>query len=789
MAEGINKVCVIGSGVMGGAIAAHVAGIGIEVELLDIVPDGMSADAPPKERSGVASGGLARALKAKPAAFFVPEAARLVRVGNLEDHLARIADCDLIIEAIPESLKLKQSLFERIAPHVGEAAVLASNTSGLSIAAMNGVLPSALQERFVVMHFFNPVRYMHLLEVVPGPVTDPEVVARMVRFGEFLGKGIVFGKDTTNFVANRIGVYSMMVTLRRMLEEGLSIEEVDALTGRAMARPKSGTFQLADVVGLDTLIHVAQNCYDSLSDDPERDVFEVPNLMLELQRAGALGRKAGRGFYRKVGKVIEVLDVASGAYRAPVQPDFPCLAAAKKAGSPADSVRALVESDDAGGRFAWGVVARTLTYAASLVGKIADDVVNIDRAMRWGFNWELGPFELWDALGVAATTERMVATGVAVPEWIHRMLASGQQTFYTQSDSGTSFYDPSEETSRELIVHPRSLTCQRARAQSGAVVRSNSGASLLDLGDGVLGLELHTKMNTIDADVIAMVDEAVSIAEGTFEAIVVGNDSEHFSAGANLAMIAGAAQAGRWDEIDSIIAGLQQALQRLRYCGVPVVSAPCQYTLGGGAELAMASDATQAHAETYMGLVEVGVGLVPAGCGCLRLVERFSAPISDIEGADLLPAIAQASLNIAMARVSSSAEEARQLRYLRPADGISPNRDFLLFEAKARALGMARAGYRPPQPLLLKAAGYDAAKTIGARIWGMVEGRWASPHDALIAGKVAHILCGGRVAAGSLHDEQHFLELEREAFLQLCGEKKTHERIAHMLKTGKVLRN
>lgn len=787
MAVVVRTAGVIGAGVMGSAIAAHFAGAGVRVHLLDVVA-GPTKDGNPQPRDAVARSGLDKALKAKPAPFFSEDAARLVTVGNLEDDLGRLGECDLVIEAIVENLDVKQRLFHTIAPHLSATAVLASNTSGLSAAAMSASLPASLQSRFLVLHFFNPVRYMHLLEVVPAPKTDPDVLRRMVEFGEWLGKGIVHGKDTTNFVANRIGVYSMLVSVHEMLERRLPIEHVDAITGKALGRPSSATFGTADLVGIDTLIHVAKNCYDSLPNDAERDVFVVPAFVNQLAAAGALGRKSGAGFYKKVDKEIQVLDLETANYRAQNEAQYPSLGAASKARGAGARIAAVVSGNDEAAKFGWEVIARTLLYSASLVGEIADDIVNIDRAMRWGFNWDLGPFEVWDALGVRVTAERMAAENRPVPAWITRMLESGQERFYAGTALEPTYYDTGKAAPLALVRHPRQLTVTQAKAAHG-VVKENAGASLVDLGDGVLGVELHTKMNTIDSDVITLLNDAVDIGERDFRAIVVGNDAEHFSAGANLAMIVGAALGKQWGQIDEIIDGLQKALQKLKYSRVPVVSAPAAYTLGGGAELAMASAATQAHAETYMGLVEVGVGLLPAGCGCLRLLERFTAPVADIPTVDLLPLVAEASLNIAMAKTSTSAAEARGLRYLRPADGISLNRDFLLYEAKQRAIGLAESGYRAPVPGLLRAAGYDAAQTIGIRVWSMVQGKFASEHDALIAKKIAHVLCGGMVAEGSMVSEQHILDLEREAFLALCGEKKTHERVEHMLKTGKPLRN
>lgn len=774
---------------MGSAIAAHLAGAGVKTHLLDIVPPNFSEEEKkqPKARSRFAEGGLEKALKAKPAAFYDPEAARLVQTGNLEDHLERLRECDLVIEAIIEDLGIKQKLFEKIAPVLSPSCILASNTSGLSIAQMSAALPAQLRSRFLVLHFFNPVRYMRLLEVAPGPETPPELVERMARFGEWLGKGIVYAKDTANFVANRIGVFALMFTLRSMLEEGLTVEQVDKIVGRPMGRPKSAAFDTADLVGLDTLAHVAKNCEVSLVSDEERAVFAMPDVVQQLIARGSLGRKSGAGFYKKVGKDIHVLDLKTLEYRAQEKVRFDSLGAIKNEEDPGKRLKMLVNADDVAGRFAWKVLARTLAYSARRLGEIADDVVNVDRAMRWGFNWDLGPFEAWDAIGVKESVERMEKEGIALPDWVKELARSGG-SFYSGGAKEPRFHDYQKRTTAPVPFGPKEIRIA-ALKESGKELAKNLGASLVDLGDGALGIEVHTKMNTLDPDVIGMFEKAVAVAEKDFEAIVIGNDGEHFGAGANLMLIMMAAQQKAWDQVEKIIRGLQASLQQLRYSRVPVVAAPFQYTLGGAAEVAMAADACQAHAETYMGLVEVGVGLIPAGGGCLRLVERFTDEAAKVKGVDLLPFIGEASLNVATAKVATSADEAKKLRYLRQTDGISLNRAELLYAAKWRALGMARAGYRAPRAGQHSAAGYDAARTISARIWGMVEGGYASAHDALIANKLGHILCGGFVAAGTEVSDQHYLDLECEAFLSLCGEQKTLDRIGHMLMNNKPLRN
>jgi len=789
MTESIRTAAVIGAGVMGSAIAAHLAGAGLKTHLLDIVPPNLSETERglAKARNRFAEGALEKLLKARPAAFYDTEAARLIQTGNLDDHLERLRECDLVIEAIVEDLGVKQKLFERIAPFLAPHAILASNTSGLSIAQMSAALPAELRSRFLVLHFFNPVRYMRLLEIAPGPEAQPGLVERMARFGEWLGKGIVYAKDTPNFVANRIGVYSLMLTMKCMLEEGLSIEQVDKIVGRPMGRPKSAAFDTADIVGLDTLMHVAKNCEVSLTADEEREVFAMPELVQQLAARGSLGRKSGSGFYKKVGSEIQVLDLQTLEYRPQQKVRFDSLGAIKNEEDVGKRLKLLVNADDVAGRFAWKILSRTLAYSARQLVNIADDIVNVDRAMRWGFNWDLGPFEAWDAIGVTESITRMAQDGIELPDWVKQVAKAGG-SFYSGGAKEPRYFDVNKRTTSPVQFGARELRIA-ALKESGKVVQQNFGASLVDLGDGAVCVEVHTKMNTLDPDVIGMFEKAVEEAEKNFEALVIGNDGEHFGAGANLMLIMMAAQQKAWDQVEKIIRDLQRSLQRLRYARLPVVAAPFQYTLGGAAEVAMAADACQAHAETYMGLVEVGVGLVPAGGGCLRMVERFTADASKVKGVDLLPFIGEASMQIATARVATSAQEAKKLRYLRATDGISLNRAELLYAAKWRAIGLSRAGYRPPRPQSYAAAGYDAARTISARVWAMVEGGYATEHDALIANKLGHILCGGFVAAGTELTEQQYLDLEVEAFLSLCGEQKTLDRIGHMLMNNKALRN
>jgi len=783
MAERIETAAVLGAGVMGTGIAAHLAGAGIRTHLLDIAPDGA------KDKSQLAKAALNKALEAKPAAFFDPDAARLIDPGNFDEHLDRLAGCDLIIEAVVENLDIKRKLFAKIAPHIGGHALLASNTSGLSIAAMSQSLPPELQSRFCVMHFFNPVRYMHLLEIVAGPKTDAAQIDRAARLGAHLGKGVVHAKDTPNFVANRIGVYGLMRAIKTMMDDGFSIEEVDKIVGTPMGRPKTAAFKTADLVGIDTFVHVARNCYDNLTEDEERGIFQMPDWIEKLVEQGRLGRKSGSGFYKKAGSDVLVLDVESGDYRAQNKVRYDSLGAARNVEDAGERLKGVVNAADRAGQFAWKMLSHSLCYTARRLGEIADDVVQIDRAMRWGFNWDLGPFEAWDAIGVADSVARMQKDGLDVPANVIEMLDGGRDSFYQGPLSKKTYFDVGTRSARDVPRDPRNLRLGIVRENKANVLKENFGASLLDIGDGVLCLEVHTKMNTLDDDVGKMILEGITEAEKDFRALVIGNEGEHFGAGANLMLIFMMAQQKQWDQIDRMVSELQQGLQRLRYAKVPVVAAPFQYTFAGCAEVAMAADACQAFAETYMGLVEVGVGLVPAGGGCLRMVERWTEDAQGIVGVDLLPFIGQASLNIATAKVATGAEEAKRLRYLRDADGITWIRDHLLYEAKQRAIGMAEAGYRPPLPRVIHAAGVDAAKTIETQVWAMVESGWASEHDALIARKVTHIVTGGNVAANTEVDEQHFLDLEREAFLSLCGEEKSQARIQSILMNNRPLRN
>ncbi len=791
MTNPIRRVGVIGAGVMGSGIAAHLANAGIGVDLLDIVPPDLT-DAEkndPKARNRFSAGGLDRAVKSKPAAFFHQSNARLVSVGNTEDDLERLSRCDLVIEAIIERLDAKQALLERLEKIVPGDCVVASNTSGLRIERMLEGRSAGFKKRFLVMHFFNPVRYMKLLELVAGPDTDAAVVERIRRFGEdVLGKGVVMGKDTPNFIGNRIGAHSMMVAIHQMVADGLAPEDVDAVTGPPMAHPKTASFRTADLVGLDTFVHVADNCYEALTEDEERDVFRVPDFVRTMIERKLLGNKTKGGFYRREkDKSISTFDPYSLDYR-PKGGDEAIRATAKAIGKiedPRERVRKIVADEGKAGRFAWKVLSRSLAYAARRIGEITDSVQAVDDAMRWGYNWELGPFEQWDAIGLAESVARMKKDGLDVPASVDRMLAAGAKSFYT--DDG-KVWDLRAEKYVAREVDPRAATLTVMRRGGGAVL-SNDGAEAWDLGDGVLGVTFKSKANSLDADVIRLLDEARAKAEQEFQAMLIFNEGDHFGVGANLFAIVMAANQQQWDELRATVRGLQEALQGIKYAKVPVVAAPFGMTLGGGLEVCLACDAVQAAAETYAGLVEVGVGLIPGGSGNVNLLWRALEGMPDGMTVNTYDVVTQVFKNIAMARVATSAVEAKQFGYFRSTDGISFDRARHLTEAKARAVGLARSGYHPPVPRAYRLPGESGIATLNMMVDTLVAGGYATEHDATIARKLAVVLCGGAGGAAREVTEDEMLELEREAFVSLCGEPKSLERMQHMLMHNKPLRN
>jgi len=708
-----------------------------------------------------------------------------IRPGNFEDDWDALKAADWVFEAVVEDLDVKRRLFARVAEVVGPQAVVTSNTSGLSIGAMAAELPADLRRRFLGTHFFNPPRYLKLLETIPGPDTDPAVLEAMETFcADVVGKGVVRCKDTPNFIGNRIGSYGMGAVMQAMLDLDLTVEEVDTLTGPAIGRPKSATFRTADIAGVDICLKVAGNLYDAVPDDPERDVFRLPEFVQGMVERGWLGAKTGTGFYRKEGREILALDWKTLEHRERRKARFPALDAVQN--QPLEKrLQAVLAAKDKAAEFLWRVLSTTCLYAAAHVPEISDDVVSVDRAMEWGYGWSLGPFRLLDALGVEAVAERVRGEGRPVPHLVEQLLASGRGSFYERADGRESVFGP--DGSAPVAERPRVIQLAAVKA-AGGVVKKNAGASLVDLGDGCGLVEFHSKMNALGNDTFAMLQAAVKQGQEHFDALVVGNQGEQFTVGANLMLVLLAVQEEEWDELSLSIRQFQNANMALKYADIPVVVAPFGLTLGGGCEITLHGDRVHASAETYMGLVEVGVGLVPAGGGTKEMALRALARCAGVPEADPFPFIKRAFETIAFAKVSTSGAEAQRL-FLTPADGLSRNPDHQIHDAKQTALGLARAGYRPGRPLTaVPVLGRPALTTFKMGIHNALRGAQISEHDALVATHVATILCGGDRGPGTA-DEQHFLDLEREAFLSLLGTPKTRERIQHMLKAGKPLRN
>ena len=792
MSHGIRRVAVLGAGVMGAGIAAHLANAGIESLLFDIVPKDAGDDF--KSRTAYALKGIETAKKIKPAALYHKRNAALISACNYDDHADQLASCDWIIEVVVERLDIKQKVFEWVAANRSPGSVVSSNTSGIPLAQMAAGMPDDMRQNFLVTHFFNPVRYLRLLELVAGPDTDPAVVSRIAAFGEdVLGKGIVYGKDTPNFVANRIGTFGMASVFRHIQGSGLSISDVDAAFGSPMGRAKSAIFRTADVVGLDTLAHVMAT--GAAAGDEMSDWFTVPPFLQQLIEAGATGQKAGAGFYKKTkagGKsVILALDLESGEYTPTEKKRWASIGAAKKKGDDtAAAMKALLTTDDAVGNFAWKVTADSLIYAANRVPEVADDIVNVDAAMRWGFGWELGPFQSWDAYGVRAGVERMQADGLTVPTWVTDMLAAGRESFYARNDAGQMTYWTRDGKVALVPQSDKIIDLVDARAQ-GKEIDRNASASLYDLGDRVLLLEFHSKLNALDNLIFDQYEAALDkLDNDEFDALVVGNqDGKAFCAGANILMILMGAMQGQWDDIDASVARLQKLLMRAKYNRKPVVTAPHGLTLGGGVEVAMHSSATVATGESYMGLVEVGVGLIPAGGGCKELLVRYLGDVPEGVNYDPNPFVQKIFEHIGLAKVATSVEEARAMGILRPQDRVVMNPDQLVAEAKKTALGLLTAGYQPPRQRTVKVPGASARAAVELYLYQMSEGGYATAHDVVVGKWLAWVLTGGDAPAGAVLTEEDLLALERKAFVELAKTPATQARIQHMLQTNKPLRN
>jgi len=791
----INRVAVLGSGVMGATIAAHLTNAGLDVLLLDIVPreltgaeekQGLTLESP-QVRNRIAANGLAGLLKMKPAPFYLPEYAGQISVGNLEDDLDKLKTCDWVIEVVIEHMPIKKDLLTKLVPNLAEGAILSTNTSGLSVNEMAEVLPPEIRKNFLVTHFFNPPRYMRLLEIVSSKYTDPQIVADMATFiSQRLGKGIVYGKDTPNFIANRIGVFAIFKGVEHMLDLEMTVEEVDSVAGPATARPGSAAFRTADLVGIDTLAHICRNTYELLPDDESRDTFKVPEFMEKMISNGLIGNKSKQGFYKKEmvdGKrQILYYDYLTGEFKPVEKPKYPSVAAVKMIDDPALKVKTVVSGKDKGAEFAWRSLRDTLIYTVNRIPEIADDIVNIDNAMKWGFNWEIGPFEMLDAIGVAAFVKRAEKDGIAVPEGL-----KGVERFYKFEDGKKYYFDLLSREYREIQPVAGEINLQILK-KAGGVVEKTGNCSLLDLGDGVFGLEFHSKMNAITGDILAMTHKAIKRAEQQGVGLVVGNQGVNFSVGANLMLMAVALAEGAYEDIDLAVRAFQKATMGIKYAKVPVVAAPFGMSLGGGCEFSLHADAINAYAETYMGLVEIGVGLLPAGGGtkemCLRAVKLAKQYDTDVS-----PFLFKNFQNIGMAKVSMSAAEMRGLGFLREGDSITMNFDRLIADAKQKVLALA-CNYRPGKPEeAIPAPGRSVAASIKSQLWNFAQGGFATEYEATMGAVIADVICGGDVPAGTLVSEHYLLNLEREGFLKLCGNKKTAERIQHMLKKGKPLRN
>ncbi len=791
----IKRTAVLGAGVMGATIAAHMANVGLEVLMLDITPrdltdeeknKGLTLESP-EVKNRISRQGLEGLKTAKPAPFLLNSYEERIQIGNFQDDAVKLKDCDWVIEVVVENMQIKKKLLsETVAPNINPEAVLSTNTSGLSVNEMAKALPAELRKRFLVTHFFNPPRYMRLMEIVGCNEADPEVVRHMADFlNQRLGKGIVYCKDTPNFVGNRIGVYSIAKCIQHMMEMDLSVEEVDTVAGKPTGKPKTAAFKTTDLVGLDTMAHVAKNSYDALPDDEERSVFLLPDWINKMVEKGQLGDKAKQGFYKKE-KTSEGVsryywDYKAEEYKPLQKPKFESVKFAKLAQTTQERVKAVVQGQDKAAEFAWRTMRDTLIYAFKRIPEIADDVLNVDNAMKWGFNWDIGPFEMLDGLGIDYFVHRAEQDGVEVPEKLKDI-----QQFYKVENGRKYYYDFLEGKFKQVPAKPEQINLHLLK-QSQGVVQKNDNASIVDLGHGVFCLEFHSAQNSISDDMLDLVFNCIERAENQGQGIVLGNQGERFSVGANLFLLAAAIQQGLWEQVEQSVHKFQQATSALKYAHVPVVAAPFWMALGGACEFCLHSDAINAYAETYMGLVEMGAGVLPAGGGtkelCLRAVQD-----SQNLGVDVQGIIFKYFQNIGQAQVSMGADHAFKLGYMRPGDTVTFDIDSLIGDAKKKALSLA-VNYRPTLPEPFQAPGRSVAASIKSQLWNMKEGNFITEYEYQMGSIVAEVITGGDVDQGVLITEQYMLDLEREAFIRLCKNQKTQERIEHILKTNKPLRN
>ena len=807
MRETMRRVVVLGAGTMGAAIAGHCANAGLIVTLLDIAPDALTPDEEKKGltlesravRDRIVHAGYERMIQSRPASLYSAAVTERISLGNFTDDFAQVGEADWIIEVIVEQLTLKQTLMARIEGTRKPGSIVTSNTSGIPLHQIAAGRSEEFRRHFLGTHFFNPPRYMKLLEIIPTTETDSAVVAQVRRFAErTLGKGTVLCKDTPNFIANRIGTYSGMTGMRYALDNGFSIEEVDALTGPLIGRPKTASFRLADLAGVDIMVDVAEHLYDLVPDDESRNEYRVPESVKRMVGAGRCGNKVGAGFYKRVDgpggkREFHVIDLDTLDYHPLQEPDIPLLKEAGAIRDLGERLRFIMESADAGDRDAQLVEATivpTLAYTARRVPEISDTITGIDDAMRWGFAQERGPFEMWDVLGVAETVARMERHGIAVAPWVTTMLATGHATFYRKENGPTEAYSPMTKQYEPIPRDPNSIDLA-ARKVAGKEIEGSKGASLIDLGDSVLCFEMHTKANAVSQDAMRLLDRALTLLadDDAWRAMVIGNQGEYFSAGVDLREIGGIAQANPGALVGLLESG-HHLLQRLRYSPKPVVAAPFDNTLGLGVELALASAGICAEGETYMGLVEASVGLIPGAGGCKELVRRIVSPAMKVVGTNALPYLSRILESIGQAKVSTSAIGARELGYLSDTDRVVLGRDRLLAEAKRMALDLADAGYQPPLPgKHYYAAGQGALAALLVGIHQYRAGGFISVHDATVLREVATVICGGNLSSPQWVAEEYFLRLEREAFLRLLKNHKTQERVMHFLETGKPLRN
>ncbi|MBK9604281.1 MAG: enoyl-CoA hydratase/isomerase family protein [Anaerolineales bacterium] len=794
----INKAVIIGSGTMGAAIAAHLANIGVPVTLLDIVPKDAPADNK-AARNKIVNEGWDRCIKARPANLMSDELKTLVTLGNLEDDFGVVAEADWILEVIVENLKIKQDLMVRIDEIRKPNAIVATNTSGIPVYSIAEGRSKEFKKHFLGMHFFNPPRYLKLLEIIPTADTSKDVVEAMARFGEYrLGKGVVLCKDTPNFIGNRVAFGTGAFALDFILNNDYSVDEVDALTGPIMGRPKTATFRLIDLVGVDVWDHVGKNLAPLIPHDKLGQKYlaaEKPRKLMDtLLERKWLGNKTKVGFYKEVRdaegkKQFYSLDLNTLEHVPAGKPRFDSVKAAKDVEGLGDRLKVMLEADDKAAKLVKALTYQSFQYVSTIIPEVADTVKPIDDAVRWGFMHEAGPFEIWDMLGVQETVKQMKKEGYAPAKWVDEMLKAGVETFYQYKGANVvGVYDVVKKKYAKL-KQPEGFVFLKDLRSTKKEISKNAGASLYDVGDGVALVEFHTKMNALDDDIFAITSEALDRLENEFDGLVVGNEGDNFSAGANLFMVVVAAQQGMWDQLDGAIRRLQSMNMRMRYSPKPVVVAPAGLALGGGCEVTMHASRVVAAAETYIGLVELGAGVIPAGAGTKEYMRRIINPIMKVDGAEPFPFIQKAFLQIGQAKVATSAEEARGMGILNPQDRVIANRDHLLTEAKKEVLHLVASGYRAPAPELIYAAGRDmfGAMKIGA--WAFKEGHYITEYDSHIATKLAHIIAGGDITKPTWVSEQYILDLEREAFLSLCGEEKTQARMWSILQSGKPLRN